>query len=551
MDQVGTHLRQAKLDPIYDTIVIGSGIGGLTTAACLAKAKQRVLVLESHTTAGGFTHSFRRHDYEWDVGVHYVGQVHRPESTLRRIFDYIADRRLHWQSLEAVYDQIEVDGRSYEFVAGRDAFQARLTQDFPGEALAIRRYLRLIEAVNESASGFFAEKVLPRGLAAALHGPLTRRFRRYANLTTAEALAALTSNQTLIRVLTGQWGNYGLPPSESSFAMHALVAAHYLDGASYPVGGAAAIARSIEPTICASGGQIVTQAAVAKITVDHGKATGIQLVDGQRIAAKNVVSAIGVSNTFGSLLPDPGILPARLRRHLAEMEPSIGHIGVYVGLSRSAAELGIKATNIWIHEGRSQHPSTSRSGLDFPVIYVSFPSAKDPQWQRQHPGRSTIAVVAPVEYRPFLPWAATSWQRRGKAYESLKAAAAQDLLAMLVERLPKIKDHVDLVHVSTPLTTAHFCRHLQGQMYGLRHDPSRFRQRWLRPETPIKHLYLTGQDIVTCGVGGACLAGVLTATRLVGLREQIRLGQMLLGWSTPSERRAVPWLPPFAAEAVP
>ena len=89
---VGNHLGRAVVEYNYDTVVIGSGIGGLTTAACLAKGGQKVLVLERHYTPGGFTHTFERKKYIWDVGVHYIGEVSRPDASMRRIFDYI-DRK--------------------------------------------------------------------------------------------------------------------------------------------------------------------------------------------------------------------------------------------------------------------------------------------------------------------------------------------------------------------------------------------------------------------------------------------------------------------------
>jgi len=66
--RIGRRYRANRLDGPYDAIVIGSGIGGLTTAACLSRAGRKVLVLEQHYTAGGYTHSYARNGYEWDVG---------------------------------------------------------------------------------------------------------------------------------------------------------------------------------------------------------------------------------------------------------------------------------------------------------------------------------------------------------------------------------------------------------------------------------------------------------------------------------------------------
>ena len=83
MKRTGTRFRPRLAANHYDAVVIGSGIGGLTTAALLSKLGKRVCVLEQHYTAGGYTHSYEREGYEWDVGVHYIGEVHKPWSMIR------------------------------------------------------------------------------------------------------------------------------------------------------------------------------------------------------------------------------------------------------------------------------------------------------------------------------------------------------------------------------------------------------------------------------------------------------------------------------------
>src|SRR5579862_4083161 len=111
--------RQQALDQNWDAIVIGSGIGGLTAAALLSKhSGKRVLVLERHYTAGGFTHSFHRPGYVWDVGVHYVGEMQDPASLVRAAFDHLTEGQLHWQPMPDVYDRIVIGGRTFDFPKG-------------------------------------------------------------------------------------------------------------------------------------------------------------------------------------------------------------------------------------------------------------------------------------------------------------------------------------------------------------------------------------------------------------------------------------------------
>ena len=110
----------------------------------------------------------------------------------------------------------------------------------------------------------------------------------------------------------------------------------------------------------------------------------------------------------------------------------------------------------------------------------------------------------------------TPWKKRGQEYEAVKEEFAQRLLNELYKQLPQVKGKINCYELSTPLTTQHFVNYEKGEIYGLDHSPSRFRQSFLKPRTPIKNFYLTGQDIVTAGVGGALFSGVLTTMAMTG-----------------------------------
>ena len=90
----------------YDVIVIGSGIGGMTTAAILSRlAKKKVLVLEQHFELGGQTHEFRRKGkFSWDVGLHYVSMMEE-DSVGKKVFDYITKGQVKWNHLPYEFEK--------------------------------------------------------------------------------------------------------------------------------------------------------------------------------------------------------------------------------------------------------------------------------------------------------------------------------------------------------------------------------------------------------------------------------------------------------------
>ena len=148
---IQSYKKKPLLQEKYDTIVIGSGMGGLATAAILAKEGQKVLVLEKHYAPGGFTHVFKRKGYEWDVGIHYIGEMQRETSLLKKLFDYITNGELKWADMGDVYDRVIIGDTHYDFVKGVKNFKKQMIAYFPEEEQAIISYVDLVfKAVKTS-----------------------------------------------------------------------------------------------------------------------------------------------------------------------------------------------------------------------------------------------------------------------------------------------------------------------------------------------------------------------------------------------------------------
>jgi all-trans-retinol 13,14-reductase len=238
------------------------------------------------------------------------------------------------------------------------------------------------------------------------------------------------------------------------------------------------------------------------------------MANGGEFRAPCVVSDAGVDLTFGSLVPE-ALRGALVPGTSAPIEPSVAHLSLYLGIRGSAAELELPKTNIWHFDDYDHDRSVERSlrDPDAPFCtFMSFPSAKDPDFERRHPGSSTIEVIAFVPYRWFAPWQDTRWRKRRPDYEEQKARLEARLLDVALREVPSIRGRILHAELSTPLSTRHFTNHPHGEAYGLAHSPARFEARWLRPRTAIQGLFLTGVDVCSAGVTGALMGGVLSAS---------------------------------------
>ncbi len=518
MKLTDSYKQNPQIDDYYDAICIGSGIGSLTTANVLARNGLKVLVLEKHYTPGGYTHVFTRTEYEWDVGIHYLGEVHKKGSIMNRLFNYLSNKQLLWEELGDVYDRIFFGGKEYPFVKGTQNFKENLIKEFPEEKEAIDQYINMIYDVDRAGKTFFAEKVLPDPIRWVSGGFLRKKLLKYSRQTTYEAISKLTSNKKLIGVLTAQYGDYGMSPKESSFAMHAVVAKHYLNGASYPIGGCEEIFKTISPAIIESGGNVLTNAEVKGLLVENNVVKGVKMYNGKEIRSKYVISGIGATNTINHLLTAEQANKFPLKKELQKINVSTGHLCLYIGLKENVKSLGLNKANYWLYPDNYDHDENVKNYLNdpennpLPVAYISFPSAKDPKWEEKYPNKSTIEIITLAPFEWFEKWDGTRWKKRGEDYDTLKEKWAQRLLEQLYKVEPQLKGKIDYYELSTPLSTQKFANYDRGEIYGLNHGPARYEMKHLRPQTPIKNFFLTGQDILSVGFAAAAMSGVLTSS---------------------------------------
>lgn len=493
----------------FDLIVIGSGIGGLTVASLMTQLRQsRVLVLERHFQLGGFTHSFRRPGHRaWDVGLHYVGGMD-PADRTRQLFDLVSGCGVQWQKMVSPFEKFVYPDFTFDVPDSEERYRQALIARYPQERKALESYFEDLRAV----ASWYGARVAAQGMPPPV-GKLIRLFTQrrepLALTTTAEYLNERFRDPQLKAVLASQWGDYGLPPSESAFAIHALVATSYLGGGYYPVGGAANIARSVADIVTANGGQCLVNRKATEILVSDGRAVGVRTADGRHgqdlrdeFFAPVVVSDAGAYTTFCHLLP-PSV-PIPFRADLERRAAGHGFVTLYLAFKDDPATLGFRGENHWIYDGYD-HDALFRNRTGVlqgrpSACYLSMQSLKDPRATAY-----TAEIIAFLDYEAVEAWKEEPWRNRGGEYDALKHRVAEGLLDFVDRRYPGFKALVDYCEVSTPLTVETFTGHPRGSVYGVPATPERFRLPYLAVATPVRGLYLTGSDVASLGIVGGMM----------------------------------------------
>ncbi len=507
-----------------DVVVVGAGLGGLTTAAYLAVAGRRVVVVDRHAVAGGNGTVFTHEGYEFDVGVHYIGDC-GPGGAIPSVLEPLG--------IDLTYREMDPDGfdtflfpdgpfpdvTSFRVPKGVDAFRQRLIETFPDEAAGIEAYLDTVVAIDRELTG---------------SGP-GEAVVSHLETTVGDLFDELGLSTRLRTVLSGQHGTYALPPSRASLLLHAALTMHYLKGAFYPQGGGQVMADRLADVIRSHGGTIVLQTPVEQILVDDDHVSGVRLhVPSARkaqgvpevIHAPVVVSNADLKHTVLDMV---GVehLPAEYIAQVAGYEMSLPLFVVYLILDYDLHDAGVPNTNLWVlgDDVEDEYEALEAGRLvERPMTYITSASLKDPTNPRLcRPGQTNVQIMTLVP-RDHEWWGlrvggpvAGERYRNNAAYRARKTEVRDRLLEQAERAIPGLRNHIVHEECATPVTHERFVRSSGGTSYGIACTPDQFALKRPASATPLPGLFVVGASTMSGhGIAGVLNGGVACASAVLG-----------------------------------
>ncbi len=501
----------------WDTIIIGSGAGGLAAAICLSRAGQKVLVLEKHTVPGGWCHSFYLNGHRFTPGVHYIGLLGEGESTSDLYKGLgIANDLVFFRMNPDAYEHCWIGDEKFDYPSNLEDLKNRLSKRFPKEKKNIAKYLTLVKNVSEQIyslpyiKGFWQKLTTPYR---------TRHMGKYGLFSLKRVINWHIKDPLLKNILNIQCGDHGLQPKKAAFPLHCALMSHYFNGSYYPMGGGGALIKAKTNALKKHNGTIRTNTGVKKIlTKEDGKvkkAIGVELENGEKLYATNIISNADPGITYLKLIGKENI-SNKLQKKLLKTKYSCTSLMLFLTVNLDVKKAGLDSGNIWLMPDKDADDFYDKLMTEdilkedaFEGMFISCTTLKDPS---SYNGKEhSLEVITYINYKAFEAFENENIER-SKAYLDFKEKLTEKMIKGLEKAIPNIREHIIHQELGTPITNEYYVNSTRGNVYGTEKSLKHIGPFAYKPKSEIKNLYLCGASILSHGVAGAAHSGVETAS---------------------------------------
>lgn len=322
----------------YDVIVIGAGNGGLSAAATTSRGGLKTLVLERHNLPGGSATSFVRGRFEFESALHELCDLGTPENpgSVRTLFNEY-DAKMKWHIEKNLFHLIVPGKTDLVLPTGEAAFVKKMESLVPGCKESVQEVLRLGKLAGQAQKYAMSKDKKNRVM-------FTKYvdFLRLASITTREGFETIGMPKKAQDILNTYWCYLGATPDQLDFLTTVQMIYKYVvlypgqpDKKSHN------LSLSLVDVIERNGGAIWYNCEVSKILFDQNVACGVLLSNGKKIYAKHIIANCSPTTVIAKMLPEGVKAPEKSVKLANARDIALELETMYVGLNRSAKELGI------------------------------------------------------------------------------------------------------------------------------------------------------------------------------------------------------------------
>jgi all-trans-retinol 13,14-reductase len=472
-------------------VIIGSGLGGLSCGAVLAKNGYEVTVLEQGAQVGGCLQCFTRQGVKFETGMHFIGSAAKGQ-TLQRLFRYLeVDIQLSQLDPKG-YEVISLDGHRYAFATGREPFIDTLAAQFPDQRDNLHRLWDIIDHVASASS---LHSLRHTETEAALD-------TRYQLCSINAVLQEVITDARLREVLVGNLPLYAAEWDKTPFSTYAFIMDFYNQSAWRVVGGSDHVAKALVETLHRHGGKVITRKKVTAVDCDDRHATGVTCADGSHYTADLVIADIHPARLM-EIVTSPLLRPA-YRKRIADLPETVGGFALYVRFKEN--RVPYMNHNFYSYRQGSPWHCERYTTDNWPMGYLYMHFCDTDQ---QTYARSGV-ILSYMRMEEVERWKGTRRGCRGDDYLRFKQEHAERLLDVVEHDFPHLRDNTQDYESSTPLTYLDYTGTEGGSMYGIAKDITRGVASRVHHRTKIPNLMLTGQNINSHGILGVLVGTMVT-----------------------------------------
>ncbi|MPM02037.1 hypothetical protein SDC9_48282 [bioreactor metagenome] len=449
------------LEHAYDAVVIGAGNGGLTAAATMAKAGKKVLLVEQHNLPGGFATSFVRGRFEFEPSLHELCDVGSEENPgeVRRLLQQTLGISVGWAAVPEAYRLLTIaegkDNLDIVMPFGVKEYVDQMEAYVPGSRPSMEKFIKLCEGIMAAlayigASGGKADsKVLMKEHA---------NFLKCGGYSVSRVLKSLHMPKKAQRILCAYWCYVGISTDQLNFALFAAMLYKYLTkGAWIPKMRSHELSVALDARIRELGGEIWYNTRAEKILTENGRVTGVRTSHGD-VKTSHVIACCSPNAVFGDMM-DAADVPERQTRMVNARRIGARGFVVYLGLNKTADELGLKDYSYFIYESMDTVKEAKRADG-----FNDHPMQATVCLNRANPGCSpegTCIMSFTTLYNTDV-WGEVA----PEDYVNKKREVAEKMIRDFEAHVGvSITPYIEEIEIATPVTMARYTLNPQGAMY--------------------------------------------------------------------------------------